>query len=188
MKKNWIKGLDRIAILLAIPIATIGGYYSSNVITKSQSVWVYFTSEDDAELEAYNKELSQTKDSFFNFKRNCSDIFGFSWDGVLANGEKELKEQSKKHPIATRVLNRAFSEGGDLHGTLVKNREFGLSYVFDDEVSLIPRKSKRYMFSILGGVGIAFGFIFGIGLTTRVVPRIYQWVKDGFCNNHKIRD
>ena len=41
VKKNWIKGLDRTAILIAIPIAIFCGIYKSNAHTNSKTLWVF---------------------------------------------------------------------------------------------------------------------------------------------------
>lgn len=51
-KRNWIKGLDRIAILMAIPIAILGFSYSFNAYSNKHS----FKSKIQASLDAgYSK-------------------------------------------------------------------------------------------------------------------------------------
>ena len=41
MKKNWIKGLDRIAILLAIPIAVFGFLFTEKKYSEKKSVPIF---------------------------------------------------------------------------------------------------------------------------------------------------
>ncbi len=41
MKRNWVKGLDRTAILIAIPIAIVCGIYKSKEYTDNNRLWSF---------------------------------------------------------------------------------------------------------------------------------------------------
>jgi hypothetical protein len=41
MKKNWVKGLDRIAIIIAMPIAIGFGIYQSSKYNKNNRLWAF---------------------------------------------------------------------------------------------------------------------------------------------------
>src|SRR5580692_7132811 len=41
MKKNWIKGLDRTAVVVAIPLAILFGIYKSHAHNSNNTLWVF---------------------------------------------------------------------------------------------------------------------------------------------------
>jgi hypothetical protein len=184
-KKNWMRGFDRIAILLALPIAIFGSYYISKAVAESQGVLVYLTSkEESACIKASREFINAMEKEFIIDTTEMANflIFGFHDHKIIADGKNGLAALCKDNSIANRALNRAFAEGGDLCGSLVVNQNRWLKNMPKDAIVLIPRKSKRYMFGILGGVGIALSFVLGAGLAIRGVPKIIRWVKHGFSS------
>lgn len=174
MKKNWVKGLDRIAILLAIPITIWGAHYSSKKYAEAKGVGVYITAEDEEELKTTNIFLSLVDSEY--------RVFGFAKEkGIIANGKKELEQKKLESPMAKKSLDRAISQGADPCGTLIQPQRFGLSEECCPKlIYLLPRTSKRYCAGMLGGFGFAIATILGIGLSTRVIPRTFRWVREGF--------
>lgn len=177
-KKNWIRGLDRIALLTAIPAAIFGTYYCSKDYTESKAVSVYLTNDEEEQLDLiYKTKLQPTISDYVEARQ----IFDYpNSNGIVANGEEELQQQALKHPFGKQVLDRAFYQGGDPKGTLVENGRFGLSYGPADELSLIPPKSERYAIGALGAIVFSMTLILGVGLSTRIISRVIQWLKDGF--------
>lgn len=187
MKTNWKKGIDRIAILIALPMAFFGGAYSSKYYAESKAVWVYLTADEEAQLQqAYNALPESEKKMFSSLHKKM--WVGFSQkNGIICEGKTGLADNIEKYPISKNALDRALKEDADPHGALVKNKRFGIEYFFDDQISLVPRTSKRCLAAALGALGFAILTILSIGLTTRIIPRaikllvrIFRWVKEGF--------
>jgi len=168
-KRNWVKGVDRIAILLAFPIFAFYGYYSSLQFAESQGRIVFLP--------------PPIKGDIFDY----IGIFGVpDNNGVIADGKNELQQLQESNPEAQLALNEVFENGGDLCGTLISRKKFGLksSEFFDDMYYLIPKKSERYKIGILKGIGAATSFVVGIGILNRGIPKIIHWVKNGFLNTN----
>lgn len=184
MKLNWTRGFDRIAVLIAIPMAILGFFYISKQYSQSKAVSVYlYQNEKDEILDVRNTSNSQSSSDFdllydhFLVKK----IFDFpSKNGVIAEGREELKSQSEKSPIAKRVLDRALSKkNADPNGALV-DQNFGLKHFSEEDWLLIPSKTKRALYGILGAISFSFVTIVSICLPFRVFPIIYRWIKNGF--------
>ncbi|NGX48089.1 MAG: hypothetical protein K1000chlam3_01478 [Chlamydiae bacterium] len=178
MKMNWIKGLDRVAILLAIPIAIFGWKYSSKKYAESKAVSVYTTYEEDLKIKQLEKEDAENAEF---------PIFGtivlLGWPdkkGVFAEGHKGLAQHIEEYPMSKGPLQRAIEKGGDPSGTLVENKRFGLKNLLDDEMSLLPRPSKRYLSGAIGSLIFISLLFLGVSISTRVIPRIIIWVIAGF--------
>ncbi len=156
-KVNWIKGLDRIAILLVIPIAILGFFYFSNQYAKIKAKNVYLLEEDYLRAKEFK---------LYNAQTNVYD--------------KELDELTKQS-IALHICakERIIKNGGDLKGELVNANLKQIGYVPTIEeqiIYLIPRKSKRYSVGILGSLVFSLIAALSIGLTTRSI----RWIKKGF--------
>ena len=105
-------------------------------------------------------------------------------NGVIADGAEQLQQQAIKHPMARQALDRAFEDkDADPQGTLVQDEKFGLENYYsalEGSVSLIPSKFKRYLVGFAGAIGSFMIMVLGIGLSTRFIPRIFRWLRDGF--------
>jgi len=183
-KKNWIKGFDRITVLVAIPVAIWGGFYSCNRYSEDNSVFVMLPEENkELSSEHFQKE-HETKYDFFRgpFKQHKRVFSLPKNDGIIAEGRQELNQQRERHPRAKFALDQAVEDGGDPNGTLVMLRgelgfEPGLS---DDLTILLPSKFKRYGIGILGAIGFALGTILASCSFNRGIPATFRWVKNGF--------
>jgi len=175
-KKNWIRGFDRIAILLAIPIAVLGFLYSSKKYSEKKAMNVYYIEEDAQKEEKFYKAFPEEKkkDTFLIGSRYIDGP-----KGILADGKNELKRSSDQCMQLKFALERAAKAGGDPNGTLVNKKTFGIGNK-EYGLCLMPRKSKRYAVGACGAIGFAFLTILSIGLSTRGIPRIVKWIKEGF--------
>ncbi len=178
MKRNWIRGFDRIAILLAFPMAIYGTLYVSKKFAESKGEWVYLTSEEEKVFK--DCASSRGGDIFKQFGEII--VFGWKSNGVVADGKKELEEFVKQHPITEKALQRAIESGADCNGTLVNNKVFGLSYWFEDQTTLLPRTSKRYAAGMVGAITFAFATFACVGLLTRFTPKLTRWLREGFSS------
>lgn len=189
MFKNWPRGFDRIAILLAIPIAVWGFKYSSEKYEISKEVMITLTKNEDFCLK--NKCLSSLDEKPDIFDQIlCENFFGFpKQNGIIAQGRKELQKIKEKNIHLKNILDRVIQEGGDPKGTLIEKKE---KWVLDDNkdekveiksIYLIPSKFKCYIAGTYGAFGFALITILSIGLITRIIPKTIKWVKEGFKRN-----
>ena len=176
-KRNWIKGLDRIAILLAIPIALFGFSYGVNKYSKQKSIDVYYTEKDKLRAEKRYELLSEEEKEGKMIPR--FQFIGGD-DGIVANGKEELERLTVISDMLKFAIERAVKQGGDLNDTLISKKTFWKMNCDDDELCLIPRKFKRYAVGGGGALGFALITILSVGVTTRCVPRTVRWIKKGF--------
>lgn len=173
-KRNWVRGFDRVAIVLAIPMAIFGTYYCPKKYAESKAVLVVLSNNEEIELGIYHKK----KDPLYFLDPG---LFGDSDKyGVIVEGINNLS-QAGLDSAAHYALDRAIENGGDPDGSLVEWGKFGLKYgYFNDCVCLIPSKFKRYLVGAAGAISFFTVTILGIGLLTRLVPRFCCWLRDGF--------
>jgi hypothetical protein len=182
-KTNWVKGIDRIVVLVAIPIAIFSAYYSYKSYIQSNGVGVWLTTEQEEEIKASFDAIAEKDRDLFYFLE-CTQIFGYPGEnGIIADGSEELTRLAAQNPMVKEALERAFEEGADPSGSLVQYENYNFNNVIDGDLALIPRQSKRYLIGIIGGIGAAVGFILSIGSATRTFPRIFRWVYRGFKDN-----
>ncbi len=178
-KISWVKGFDRIAILVCIPIAIFGAYYCSKKYSESKAVWVYLTKEEQKEFEStYKKENPRANSLDLFFSKH--EIFDApELNGIIAEGKNNLKKQSEKSEIASLILNRAFeNKNADPEGGLV-NYSFGLETPGTGWL-LVPSKTKRYFAGFLGAIAFPIAIFFSIRFSFRTLPRIFKWIRTGF--------
>jgi hypothetical protein len=184
---NWIKGFDRVALLLAIPIAVLGFSYSSKQYAKKKAVYVWLTDEEEAAVIKNRKD----KQKWIEYGRPLfperETPFGYAGEkGVIANGDKELKKIKESDPILKSSLEEAMKDGGDPKGMLVSDNYFNMEYS-NTLIYLIPSSLKRYIVGVLGAIGFGVITVLSVGLLTRLCPkafkminRVFKWIKDGF--------
>ncbi|MES2122536.1 MAG: hypothetical protein V4492_07150, partial [Chlamydiota bacterium] len=90
-KLNWVRGLDRVAIVLAIPAAIWGAKLSKNEYVKSRAVMVCMTQEEQARLAREVYHLNNLFPSVRYFFEHAEA------NGFIAEGKEELREVSMKH-------------------------------------------------------------------------------------------
>ncbi len=180
MKKNWVKGLDRIAILLAVPVFLIGAFYSSKKFSERKGVVVYSCENDLEKARAIFDALPKGNKDFYLL---IFPVDGPKRNGVLANGAEELTQRRNESMLMDIALSRAIEDGGDPKGTLVNKKTFGVDVGADHvDLCLIPNQWKRWAVGIVGGIGFSIATLFGIGLSTRYLPRLFHWVREGFIS------
>lgn len=180
MKINWIKGLDRVAVLLVIPIALAGWMYSSKKYSECKAVEVYTTYEEDLKMKQIAKEDAEIASEEFPI---FGELLLLGWpnkNGVFAEGRLGLAQHIEEFPMSKGPIERAIERGADPAGTLVENKRFGLKSLESDEMSLLPRPSKRYLAGAIGSLISASLLFFAVSVSTRIIPRIIRWVVDGF--------
>jgi hypothetical protein len=178
---NIIKGFDRIAILLTIPLSIWGAYHSYCEFTNQNKIQVFLTEEEENELENSYRGLFGEK-NIFTYIDHKQVFSSPKNNGIIAEGEKELYLQSTRNHLAKSALDRAYEWGGDQQGTLVEDREWDnlhSRYI----LYLLPRNSKRLIAGFFGAIYYTATIALGIILFTRIISRSYRWIKNGFLSS-----
>lgn len=174
--KKWPRGFDRIAILLAMPMAVLGFNYSSEHYKKIKMVTISLTEKEKSDLQnKYLASLDKEPDIFDVIE--MEHFYGFpNSKGIIANGQKELSKIKNKDINLKNSLDRAIKEGGDPQGLLIEK---------NSEISLIPSKPKCFFIGITGALAFVISTIIFIGLSIRIIPAIFKWIKEGFKDVYK---
>ncbi len=159
-KRNWVKGFDRIAILLAIPIAIFGFSFTVKKYSEKKAVRVF--------------AAQHHFDRLFDIIELTESLGLSESNKIIAHGRKALMKISEDLNIKFR-LGKAYAKGGDPHGSLVIDS--------DDFIILIPRRSKRYAAGVGGALGFALITILSIALPVRIISKTIKWIGKGFNEN-----
>ena len=139
MKKSWIKGLDRIAILLAIPIAIYGFCLSYFTYLEKQNIRLKI---EESLNEGY------TEEEIYKFLKTTKKYR----EKVFA-----AEGQATSPKLIIDLLIKADSQ----------------------EQERLPKKLFGYAVGACGAIKFALLTILSIGVTTRGVPRVVRWVREG---------
>jgi hypothetical protein len=157
MKKNWIKGLDRVAVLLAIPCAILFGIYKSHSYENNNTLWLFYP---DRITEGY-----MMKPAVNNLPlENARNWWGYS--------DRELVEFINfKNQSRVPQIENGLKKGFHLR----------------DLKSVSPSKTELFVVGLLWAIGAAIIFVLMVGITTRGVPRTFLWLKNGFLTEEIIK-
>lgn len=173
MKINFVKGFDRLAILLSIPLALFGFKYIHYEYVMKNAVEVVYLESDREESKAiYDQLIAEGESGIFPISMR----FKCSPGAVLAKDKDELIKRVHSSPSLKVAYVRAVRLGGDAEGMLVNGKDYGINN--QDQLYLLPRLSKRLGVGILGALGFGGGIILLIG----IVSRSFRWVCRGFSS------
>jgi hypothetical protein len=153
MKKNWIKGLDRVAVLIAIPIAIFFGIYMSDKFTNNNCL---FSSRPQIAALHYTMSPNVQDDS--PERLNLWRSWGGSDSGLL----EYLKGLNKSRaPELAEGLNK------------------GIRLV--DLKVISPGIPTRIIVGLLWAIGAGIISVLAVSASTRGFPKTFRWLRSGFA-------
>jgi hypothetical protein len=153
MKKNWIKGLDRVALVIAVPIAIFFGIYMSGKFTNDNRL---FSSCPQIAMLHYTmtSNVQDYSPVRLNIWRSC----GYSDCEIL----EYLKDINKTHaPELAEGLNK------------------GIRLV--DLKVISPGTPARILVGILWAITAGITSVLAVSGSTRGFPKTFRWLQSGFA-------
>lgn len=159
MKKNWIKGLDRVAVVIAVPIAIFFGIYMSNKFNvnntlfscRSQIATLHYTMSPKVE------DVSQH--ALYELYWGCSDSQIVQYLNQLNKSRApELAEALKK----------------------------GFRLV--DLKIISPGIPTRLLVGLLWAIGAGIISVLAVSVSIRGFPKTFRWVQSGFAAEQPLKN
>lgn len=196
MRKNLIKGLDRLSLVLCIPIAIYGFLFVRDEYTYRKAVDV--TQID--EIVKLNKEkllIERPSANVFDVlmcEPRCNE------KGVIIKGSQGLMAGADSllflDPLFKARLQEALQRGADVAGDWIEKKTFGLKeddfFVSENATCIVPNQIKRGIAGILGSLMfysvsiILFALSMRLGILMIGYCKQYcKWVTAGFLEHYE---
>lgn len=185
-KKNYIKGFDRIAISLCVPMAIWMFFLTKAEYTYRKAVDMDSSAEIKMAAEKMLDENNKGKAWWWQWEMIGNEN---NETGVIASGKEAFQKESERCPFFALQLEKALELGADPDGDWINKKEFGLKHkdIFDsiNPSCIVPCGTKR----ILSGlVGAGVFSLFALALTRIVkyasilLKKYCAWIRKGFAS------
>lgn len=165
MKRNWVKGLDRTAILIAIPIAIVCGIYKSKEYTDNNRLWSF-----RPERITWNYMMTpNVQDYPLEVVRNYFDLSDreiIEWLNI------KIEMFNIKNNTHFPRLDEGFNKGFHLRKLKV----------------ISPSLLESSIIGLLWAIGAGIISVLAVSVSTRGFPRTFHWLRSGFAVEESVRN